>query len=185
MLLGAVALVLLIACANVGNLILARSMSRRKEIAIRAALGAGRRRVFQHLLIESLVLSLAGGAAGLLLARAAIGAGASLLANQVPRAEEASIDARVLLFVLAASIAHRPSCRRDARAARRPDRSQRHAERRAGGAIRRAPASLTRRVLIVAEVALSLMLLMGGRRDAAQPARAAQRRRRIQSRAAC
>ena len=160
MLLAAVALVLLIACANVGNLILARAMSRRKEIAIRAALGAGRRRVFQHLLIESLVLSVAGGAAGLLLARAAIGAGASLLANQIPRAEGASIDARVLLFVLAASIL--TGILAGAVPALRAGRTDLNDTLKEGGRSDSAGAgSLTRRVLIVAEVALSLVLLMG------------------------
>ena len=160
MLLAAVALVLLIACANVGNLILARAMNRRKEISIRAALGAGRWRVFQHLLVESLVLAVVGGAAGLLLAKVVIGAGASLLADQVPRAEEATIDGRVLLFVLAASVltgvlaGFVPALR-----AGRTDLNDTLKE---GGRSDAAGAgSLTRRALIVAEVALSLMLLMG------------------------
>lgn len=160
MLLVAVGLVLLIACANVGNLILARSMSRRKEIAIRAALGAGRRRVFQHLLMESLVLALAGGAAGLLLARMALGAGASLLANQIPRAEETSIDARVLFFVLAASVL--TGILAGAIPALRAGRTDLNDTLKEGGRSDSAGAgSLTRRALIVAEVALSLMLLMG------------------------
>jgi putative ABC transport system permease protein len=160
MLLAAVALVLLIACANVGNLILARAMNRRKEISIRAALGAGRWRVFQHLLVESLVLAIVGGAAGLLLAKVVIGAGASLLADQVPRAEEATIDGRVILFVLAASVltgilaGFVPALR-----AGRTDLNDTLKE---GGRSDAAGAgSLTRRALIVAEVALSLMLLMG------------------------
>ena len=160
MLLAAVALVLLIACANVGNLILARSMGRRKELAIRAALGAGRRRVFQHLLIESIVLSMTGGIAGLLLARAAIGASASLLANQIPRAEEASIDARVLLFVLGASIL--TGILAGAIPALRAGRTDLNDTLKEGGRSDPAGAGrLTRRVLIVAEVALSLILLMG------------------------
>src|SRR5206468_1538729 len=75
-----------------------------KEIAIRSALGAGRTRVFQQLLIETLILSFIGGAVGLVLANAGLSASAKLLANQVPRADEVSIDLNVLLFVLGASI---------------------------------------------------------------------------------
>jgi predicted permease len=160
MLLGAVALVLLIACANVGNLILARAVGRRKEIAIRAALGAGRRRVLQHVLVESLVLAFAGGAAGVVLARLALSAGATALSGQIPRAEEATIDPRVLLFALAASLLTGlaagviPALR-----AGGGDLSDSLKE---GGRSDPAGAGLfTRRALIVAEVALSLMLLMG------------------------
>ena len=103
-------------------------MNRRKEIAIRAALGAGRRRVFQHLLIESLVLACAGGAAGVLLAKVAINAGTAMLANQIPRADEASIDARVLLFVLGGVDPDRRPRRDRSRAARRTDGPERHLE---------------------------------------------------------
>ena len=159
MLLGAVALVLLIAAANVGNLILARSMGRRKELAIRAALGAGRRRVFQHLMVEAVVLALAGGAAGLLLARVAIGASATLLADQVPRAEEASVDVRVLFFVLGASLL--TGLLAGLMPALRAGRTDLNDTLKEGGRSDSAGAgTLTRRVLIVAEVALSLMLLM-------------------------
>jgi putative ABC transport system permease protein len=159
-LLGAVGLVLLIACANVGNLILARSMTRRKEIAIRTALGAGRRRVFQHLIVESIVLSIAGGALGLALAHLAVSAGTTALETQIPRAGEASIDTMVLLFTFAASILTGllagvlPALR-----AGRPDLNETLKE---GGRTDASGAgSLTRRALIVAEVALSLILLMG------------------------
>jgi hypothetical protein len=98
--LAAVALVLLIACANVGNLLFARALSRRKEIAIRSALGAGRGRVFQQLLVEALLLGSIGGIVGLLLADVGLSTGARLLAGQLPRAEEISIDGRVLLFAV-------------------------------------------------------------------------------------
>src|SRR5262249_4137345 len=104
MLLGAVGLVLLIACVNAGSLLFTRALSRRKEIAIRLALGAGRGRVFQQLLIEALALAVVGGALGLLLAYETLTSASTLLANQVPRAEEISIDARVLLFALGVSM---------------------------------------------------------------------------------
>ncbi|HVQ25286.1 MAG TPA: ABC transporter permease, partial [Planctomycetota bacterium] len=88
LLLAAVGLVLLVACANVGNLLFTRALGRRKELATRAALGAGRARVFQQLLIEALVLACAGGAAGVLLAYASLRAFAAVLADQLPRADE-------------------------------------------------------------------------------------------------
>ena len=103
-LLAAVGFVLLIACVNVANLLLARSTGRTREFAIRAALGAGQGRVIRQLLTESLVLSCAGGGLGLLLAswgtRAAIG----LMPDALPRAQSVLIDSRVLLFTLTASV---------------------------------------------------------------------------------
>jgi len=158
-LLAAVALVLLIACANVGNLLFARALSRRKEIAIRSALGAGRRRVFQQLVVESMVLAAAGGAIGLLLARVTLGAGAKLMAGQLPRAEEISIDGRVLLFALFASAV--TGILAGAMPAFRAGRADLNEALKEGGRNDSAVGVRTRRMLIIAEVALSVVLLVG------------------------
>ena len=159
MLFAAVALVLLIACANIGNLLFARALGRRKEIAIRSALGAGRARVFLQLLIESLMLALIGGAAGLALAHFTLAAGASLLADQIPRADEITIDARVLLFALAASIV--TGILSGALPALRAGATNLNDALKEGGRSDSAVGVRTRRVLIVCEVALSVVLLTG------------------------
>ena len=159
MLLAAVALVLLIACANVGNLLFARALGRSKEIAIRAALGAGRARVFQQLLVESLLLSAAGGVAGLILARASLSAGTQLLADQLPRADEITLDGRVLMFVAAVSIL--TGVLAGALPALRAGRVDLNGALKEGGRNDADVGLRTRRVLIICEVALSLVLLMG------------------------
>jgi predicted permease len=159
MLLAAVGLVLLIACANVGNLLFTRALGRRKEVAIRAALGAGRRRVLQQLLVESLVLGLAGGVAGLLFAEGALRAGAALLAGQVPRADEIAIDGTVLLFVVAASIV--TGVLAGVIPALRVGQTPLTDALKEGGRGEGAVGLRTRRLLVVGEVALSVVLLMG------------------------
>jgi putative ABC transport system permease protein len=158
MLLGAVGLVLLIACANVGNLLLTRALSRRKEIAIRSALGAGRRRLFQQLLTEALLLAGAGGALGLLLAYVMLTSASTLLASQVPRAEEISIDGSVLLFAVGVSML--TGMLAGTLPAVRAGRSDRNDALKEGERNDGAIGVGTRRLLIVCEVALSLVLLM-------------------------
>ena len=104
-LLAAVGVVLLIACVNVAHLQLARSASRQKELAIRAALGAGRGRIVRQLVTESVLISAIGGALGLLVATWAIGPLVRLAPTAIPRLAETRIDPGVLLFTLAVSLA--------------------------------------------------------------------------------
>lgn len=102
--LGAVSLVLLIACGNMANLLLAKATARSREIAIRAAVGAGRLRIVRQLVIESLVLSLVSAAAGLLLALGGVRALVAIAPPGIPRLAEVSIDGRVLAFTIAISV---------------------------------------------------------------------------------
>ncbi|MGB6233508.1 MAG: ABC transporter permease, partial [Candidatus Acidiferrales bacterium] len=103
-LLGAVGFVLLIACANVGNLFLSRGWTRRRELAIRSALGATRGRLIRQLLVESLLVALVGGACGLLFATWGVQALRDLLPPDTPRVKDLNIDQVVLWFTLGASI---------------------------------------------------------------------------------
>lgn len=103
-LLGSVGFVLLIACANVANLLLARSSGRQREIAVRSALGAGRVRVVRQLLTESIMLAIAGGAAGLLLAYSALLGFVTFSPTNLPRLDEIGIDYRVVGFAFAVSM---------------------------------------------------------------------------------
>ena len=104
MLMGAAGFVLLIACANVANLLLARGARRQREIAVRLSLGAGRRRLFQQLLTESLLLSVMGGAVGVLVGWGGLRIFLAMAANRFPRTDEIAIDGTVLLFTLAVSL---------------------------------------------------------------------------------
>ena len=103
-LLGAVIAVLLIACANVANLLLARSMNRRRELAVRLALGAGRRRLFRQALTESALLAVAGGVFGCALAWILLRLFIGIAPAGIPHIDQASLDARVLWFALAGSL---------------------------------------------------------------------------------
>src|SRR5262245_38031061 len=101
---GAVFFVLLIACVNVANLLLARATAREREIAVRAAIGAGRGRIARQLLTESLLLAMVGGGGGILLAQWAIDALRTLGPEQLPRLQAVSIDGRILLFTLGVTL---------------------------------------------------------------------------------
>jgi putative ABC transport system permease protein len=104
LILGSVGIVLLIACSNVANLLLARSFRRRKEFTLRSALGAGRSRLIRQVLTESLMLAASGGFLSILLAVAAVGLVKAYGPADIPRLHEVSLDWRVLLFAIAASL---------------------------------------------------------------------------------
>ena len=158
-LLGAVAFVLLIACANVANLVLAKTLARGKEMAIRSALGAGRAVLLRHILVETLLLSLIGGTLGFLLARTAIALSTNLLADRLPAFMSVTLDAQVLAYTLLLSVAAGvlagffPSLRFSRVDVNEVLKQGSRGSSNAGGKMRN--------LLVVCEVALSLVLLIG------------------------
>ncbi len=160
-LLGAVSFVLLIACANVANLVLARTLGRRKEMAIRAALGAGRVRAIRQVLTETLLLSVTGGVAGLFIGSLALDLLRTVLAKELPLSKGSGLDGRVLAFAVAISLLTgviaglAPSwrlTRADLNDALKQGLGRTDSD---------AASGRTRGWLVVAEVALAMMLLIG------------------------
>jgi predicted permease len=158
-LLGAVFFVLLISCVNVSNLLLARSTSREREFAIRIAVGGGQWRITRQLLTESILLALAGGGMGLLLAQFGTAAALATVPHTMPRAEEIGLDFRVLLFTTVSSILA------GALFGLAPALKLRNAN--LAGALREVGRSIvgsrnrTQRLFVIAEMALALVLLAG------------------------
>jgi predicted permease len=158
-LIGAVGLLLVIACVNIANLLLARAGGREREVALRAAIGAGRGAILRQLLTESVALGVAGGAAGVVLAYWGVDVLRALTPSGTPRIEDVAVDARVLLFAFGLSLVTgvlfglAPALQLS-----RPDlaRTLREGGARASGAHNR-----TRRILVVSELALALTLLAG------------------------
>jgi predicted permease len=156
---GAVSFVLLIACANVANLLLARSTGRTREFAIRAALGASPARVIRQLLTESVLLGIAGGCIGLLLAKLGVRVLVAALADTLPRAAEILLDGHVLFYTLGISVLTGivfgliPALKM-----MRPDT---HETLKEGGRGSSGARHRTQRVFIVVEMAMAVVLLIG------------------------
>lgn len=160
LIMAAVGLLLVIACANVGNLMLVRAEGRQQELAVRAALGAGWKQITRELLLECIILSLIGGAIGLALADAALRLIPTLVPIQLPRLEQLSIDFPVLLFTFAISLLAgvlfalipairyaSPNLADSLRGARTSSHGREHQH--------------VRNVLVVVQVSLALVLLIG------------------------
>ncbi len=158
-LLGAVSFVLLIACANVANLLLARATGRSREFAVRAALGADAWRIVRQLLTESVLLAITGGILGTILAKWGTKAILAALPDALPRSEEIGLDGRVLLFTLGISVVTgilfglAPALR-----LLRPDLQE---TLKAGGRGASGARQRTQRVFVAAEIGMALVLLIG------------------------
>ncbi|MBV9073585.1 MAG: ABC transporter permease [Acidobacteria bacterium] len=158
-LLGAVFFVLLISCANVANLLLARSTARQREFAIRVAVGAGESRIVRQLLTESILLALIGGALGQLLAKFGTAAAIAAMPVNMPRADDIGLDTRVLLFTLCTSIL--AGIAFGLAPAIKTSRANVGATLKEAGRSVSGMRSRTQAVLVVGEMAMALVLLTG------------------------
>jgi putative ABC transport system permease protein len=160
-LMAAVGFVLLIACVNVANLLLARAESRRREIAVRAAIGAGAGKLLKQFITEGVLLSLAGALFGILLAFGGLRLLVATNAGSIPRAEEIGIDWQVLLFTLAVSIATGVAFGLAPLVHTRASALHETLKAAAGRTTGAVAGNLFRSILVTAELALSLILLIG------------------------